>query len=75
MPQLARQAHVQGAVTVEAVIGADGKVISVNALQGHPMLKSAAMEAVKRWVYKPATLNGQPIESTSRVEVNFVGTK
>jgi protein TonB len=36
------------------------------------MLRQAAMDAVKRWTYRPAVLNGQPIESTSRVEVNFV---
>lgn len=74
-PPLARQSRVSGVVQLEARIGADGRVKEVRVLQGHPMLRSAAADAVKQWTYKPAMLNGQPIESSSRVEVNFVGGK
>jgi protein TonB len=74
-PPLARQSRVSGVVQLEAKIGADGRVKEVRVLQGHPMLRSAAADAVKQWTYKPAMLNGQPIESSSRVEVNFVGGK
>jgi TonB family protein len=74
-PPLARQSRVGGAVKVDVKIGTDGRVKEVKAIEGHPMLRGAAVEAVKQWIYKPATLNGQPVESNSRVEINFVGGK
>jgi protein TonB len=74
-PPLARQMHVQGTVSVEARIDRQGRVTEVVPLQGHPMLRTAAVEAVRHWTYRPATLNGQPVESASRVEVNFIAGK
>ena len=35
------------------------------------MLATAAIDAVKRWKYKPYLLNGQPVEVETRVTVNF----
>jgi len=31
----------------------------------------AAMDAVKKWVYKPTTINGEPIEVRTEISVNF----
>jgi TonB family protein len=70
-PLAARQARVQGAVVVSAVVGADGHVKSVKPLSGPPLLQNPAAAAVKQWVYKPATLNGIPVESETRIELNF----
>jgi protein TonB len=70
-PMAARQAHVQGAVVVTATVGTDGKIRSVKALSGPPLLQGSAAAAVKQWTYKPALLNGSPIESETRVELKF----
>jgi protein TonB len=70
-PMGARQGHVQGAVVVTAIVGTDGKIKSVKALSGPPLLQGAAAAAVKQWIYKPALLNGSPIESETRVELRF----
>ncbi|MDP9267629.1 MAG: energy transducer TonB [Acidobacteriota bacterium] len=61
----------EGAVQLEATIGTDGAVKSVRALSGHALLREAASSAVKQWRYKPATLNGQPVEATVLVTVKF----
>ncbi len=73
-PTLARNARVSGTVRVEAVIGPDGKVRSARALQGPPLLRQAAADAVKKWLYQPAMLNGQPTESTTQIDLLFAPT-
>jgi TonB family protein len=70
-PLAARQARVQGSVVVLAAVGPDGRIKSARALSGPPLLESSAVAAVKRWIYKPATLNGAPIDSETRVELKF----
>ena len=71
-PQIARQSGAQGEVVVTATIGLDGKVKNVKVESGHPLLRNAAIVAVKQWVYKPTLLNGKPVESESRISLNFV---
>ncbi|MBV9087700.1 MAG: energy transducer TonB, partial [Acidobacteriaceae bacterium] len=33
--------------------------------------RQSAMEAVRRWKYKPAVLNGQPVDSSAEITLNF----
>jgi len=70
-PRLAIQARIEGEVLLEAVIGADGRVRDVKVLSGHPLLIPAATEAVRRWIYQPTTLNGNPVEVVMTVTVRF----
>ena len=70
-PLSARQARVQGSVVVRAVIGVDGHVKLAKVLSGPPVLQKPAVAAVRRWVYKPATLNGTAVESEMRIELHF----
>jgi periplasmic protein TonB len=70
-PLAARQARVQGSVVISAVVGADGHIKSAKPVSGPPLLQNPAAAAVRQWVYKPATLNGIPVESETRIELNF----
>lgn len=70
-PPLAKQARIQGTVSLTAIIGADGAVQNLEVISGHPLLVQAAMEAVKQWLYKPTLLNGNPVEVITQVDVNF----
>jgi periplasmic protein TonB len=70
-PPPARTAHIEGQVVLHAVIGKDGGVKQVQVLSGHPMLASAAQNAVKQWRYRPYVLNGQPVEVDTTINVNF----
>jgi protein TonB len=70
-PLAARQARVQGSVIVAATVGADGKIKSVKAISGPPLLQNAAANAVRQWIYKPAVLNGTTVESETQVELRF----
>jgi hypothetical protein len=35
------------------------------------MLQKAAIDAVLEWKYKPALLNGKPVESPVQIKLNF----
>jgi protein TonB len=70
-PPLARQARVSGVVRVEATVGRDGRIVRVQALSGPPLLRQAAVDAVRQWVYRPTLLNGQPVEVVTQVDVTF----
>lgn len=71
-PEVARLAHITGSVELLVLVGSDGGVLSVDVLGGNPLLAAAAQQAVERWRYRPAILDGQPVEVEARVTVNFV---
>ena len=70
-PPLARQARVQGTVRLNGIISRDGTVRSLELISGHPLLVSAALQAVRAWLYDPARLNGQPVDVILVIDVNF----
>ncbi len=70
-PVLARQARVQGSVILQVMVDEKGNVTDVRVVRGHPLLESAAVEAVQKWKYKPTFLNGQPVAVISNVVVTF----
>jgi len=70
-PALAKAARIQGMVRFTALIAKDGTVQNLRLISGPPMLIQAATEAVKQWVYQPALLNGEPVDVTTQIEVNF----
>ena len=70
--EIARKARIQGVVIVEAIINKTGAVTNVKILKGLPMgLDTAAADAVKKWKFKPATLNGKPVAVIYNLTVNF----
>lgn len=71
-PPLARQARIQGAVLLQAIIGKDGTIENLRLVSGHPMLAPAAIEAVRQWRYRPYTLNREPVEVQTEITVDFV---
>ena len=72
-PSLARAARVQGEVVMHATIGVDGTVQQLRLLSGNPLLVNAAMQAVKKWRYRPSTLDGAPVEDEADITLTFKG--
>ena len=70
-PTIAQSARVQGVVIIEATIGPDGRVQEAKVLRSIALLDSAALDAVKQWVFTPTTLNGVPVPVIMTVTVNF----
>lgn len=71
-PLLAKQARIQGAVQLRAIISKTGTIERLALESGHPMLAGAAMEAVRQWRYRPYLLNDEPIEIETEITVNFL---
>lgn len=70
-PPLARQLRIQGAVELLANIGKDGSITRIKLLSGDSALSGAALDAVKKWKYKPYYLNDQPVEIQTQITVKF----
>lgn len=70
-PDEAKTAGIYGQVRLNVIIGKDGKVKNMTLLNGHPALAKAAMKAVSKWRYKPALLNGKPMEVPTEVTLDF----
>ena len=64
-------AGMNGEVVLKATIGKDGRVTHVKIVSGQALLAQSAAAAVKRWLYEPFRLNGEPIEIENTIVVNF----
>ena len=72
-PQVARRAGLGGRVTVRAVIAPDGGVESVEVFAStNPLFDEAAVDAVRKWRYRPALMNGRPVRVYFTVVVDFL---
>jgi periplasmic protein TonB len=70
-PPIAKTAHVEGMVDIEAVIDPQGNVVRAHAVSGPGLLIPAALAAVDQWKYAPTYLNGQPVSIAMQVQVEF----
>ena len=70
-PPNALRMRVEGAVQMQATISKNGDITRVLVLSGDKLLSGAAVDAVKRWKYKPYLLNGEPVEIDTQITVNF----
>jgi TonB family protein len=70
--ELSRRARVNGGARVLLDIGADGLVKRACLLDAiQPDLGEQAVKAVRLWRFEPARKGGEPIPSTSVIEVEF----
>jgi TonB family protein len=70
-PAEVRQAHVQGRVEINILIGTDGAVHDAQPVSGPAALIEPALTAVRQWKYDPQLVNGDPTEAKLTVEVEF----
>jgi TonB family protein len=70
-PPIAKARQMTGTVIVEVKVGKDGRVSSPKFINGPPIFKDAAFEAVLQYQFKPAKLNGQPIEQVTQIKLVF----
>jgi hypothetical protein len=56
-------------LTLIVLVGEDGNVRDAKKMSGPENLAPAAIEAVKKWKYRPFLINGKPIEVDTTVEL------
>jgi TonB family protein len=70
-PPTAKNARISGIIKIEIVVDEQGSVAEVKAAEGPEILRRAALDAVKRWKFKPAVKDGQPVRMVGYVNFNF----
>lgn len=70
-PPQAREQNLQGIIALDIVVGNDGSVRSVKALNGPDVLAKAAMDSLRWWKFEPYLVKGQAVAVESTVAVEF----
>jgi len=70
-PSTARMAGVEGEVVLQALISEKGTVESVSVVSGPAPLQNAAVDALRRWRFKPYQLDGHPVAVRTFVDFRF----
>jgi TonB family protein len=70
-PAIAKARNITGPAVVQVTVGKDGKPYNPQYVSGQPVFKDAAIQAVMGYQFKPAKLNGQPIEQSTKIRLNF----
>jgi TonB family protein len=65
-PDIARKMKLNGVVRVQVVISPNGNVKETKVIGGHPILVTAAVDAVKKWKFDSANA-----ETTGILEIRF----
>ncbi len=70
--EVARKAAISGLVILEVIIDRAGTVKDAHVLKPLPFgLDQAAIEAVRKWTFRPGSLNGRPVDVIYTLTVNF----
>src|SRR5262249_50787027 len=70
-PPIAKAARAAGAVQVQVTISEEGRVIEAAVIGGHPLLRDAALQAARQWVFKPTELSAVPVKVQGILTFNF----
>jgi TonB family protein len=70
-PPDAMRRFITGDVRISAEVEASGRVGRVTVISGPAMLRDAAVEAMKRYEYEPATKGGKAVASQVTVTIKF----
>jgi TonB family protein len=70
-PDVARQAGIEGTVSMRVMINKEGAVEKVDVISGEQALQMAAITAVRQWRYQPFLLEGNPVPVVTTVNVKF----
>jgi len=68
---LARSQHISGDVNIDALIDANGRVTSTKVISGPTLLHQPALDALRQWKYRPATLDGKPVPMHLTITLRF----
>lgn len=67
----AKAVNANGEVQVQITVDETGKVISANAVSGHPLLKGEAEKAARNATFSPTLLSNQPVKVTGIIVYRF----
>jgi len=60
-------------VVIQAIVSSRGTVEHPHVIEGDPALRRAAIDAASKWRYRPYLLNGEPVDISTTISVDFSG--
>jgi TonB family protein len=70
-PEDAEEQQIEGTVKLHAIIGPDGTIQSIGQTSGPALLVAAAENAVRRWLFTPSFVGGQPVPAEEDITITF----
>ena len=70
-PLMARGSNAGGSVFVQVTIDKQGSVIATKVVEGPDVFRRAAEDAARKWRFRPATRDGQAVESEQILQFRF----
>ena len=71
-PEAARRSGVRGSVVLQVLVGKDGRVKNAVVTKGLRFdLDESALESIRKWQFKPATRNGEPVDAIFDITFSF----
>ena len=73
-PRRAKQARIEGFVTMEVLIRPDGTVSGAKVIESDPprLFDDAAIDAMQRWKFRPKIVDGTPVSQRAKQTIEFV---
>ncbi|WP_240725096.1 energy transducer TonB [Mangrovimicrobium sediminis] len=72
-PRGAKQARIQGYVTLAVTIRPDGTVEGAEVIESDPprLFDQSALDAIKRWKFRPKIVDGNPVAQRAKQTIEF----
>jgi protein TonB len=70
-PKEAREKQLEGRVSLDVLIDDKGLVRQVNFLEGNSLFRESAIEAMRRYKFRPARVDGKAVAVRIRYSINF----
>lgn len=70
-PQKAREEEIEGSVAMEVLIDEKGKVRQASVIDGPEVFRAGAIEAIKKFLFRPAHVDGKPVAVRIRYSLKF----
>lgn len=63
-----KQADIKGTAIVDVLVAPDGHVVCAKGLTGHPMVRASVEDALRKWTFSPAEIDGRRVAYVGRME-------
>ena len=70
-PSLAKEQGLEGAVVMDILIDEKGAVRQASLIEGPDIFRAGALEAIKKFVFRPAKVDGSPVAVRIRYTLRF----
>lgn len=70
-PRKVKKKRMHGRIVLSVTIAIDGTIKTASVVSGNPAIVDVALEAVRRWRYLPAMRNGEFVETTQEVTIDY----